>query len=343
MGRITADEVSAALAADADKVSGVTPRYNVVAYRLSYWTEDKNGALTKASGLVAVPEGSGAAPVLSYQHATTFTNANAPSLNLQPNEPPVALASQGYIVVASDYVGFALSQGQDHPYLQSRPTARAVIDMLTAAQAWRSTQGVTDTGKLYLVGYSEGGYATMAAQRELTRSQSPLLGQLVAAFPGAGPYNVEITLDTLLDRVHDEIPALAWPLDPDRLSQLGEPVRNEVRRLLLRAMVPGDADVDYQTKFLDDYIANDRAALRTDSDVDWGWTPTVPVYLFHGKGDQTVPYDVSTATLATLQASGGATVSLTTCTGTDAETGHLACVPEYVAWAVRTMGQTSGL
>lgn len=342
VNRITPAEISEALAEDDSKVSGITPRYQVATYRLTYLTEDKSGALVTASGLVALPvKGAGtASPVISYQHATTFKNANAPSLKVEPGEPPIVLASLGYIVVASDYVGFGASNALQHPYLQSRPTARAVLDMLTAAATWRGQAGVADTGQLYLVGYSEGGYATMAAQREMVRSGSPLLKQLVLTLPAAGPYDVQVTMDTLLARVADLSPWLGWALNPGNLSQLSDTVRDEVRRLLLRQMIPSDADVSYQTKFLDDYMADDTEAIHQDASVHWGWTPTVPVYLFHGRGDQTVPFAASVSALNTLQAAGGAPVTLTECT--EPVSDHLECVPQYFRFAVDTMARTSG-
>ena len=146
--------------------------------------------------------------------------------------------------------------------------------------------------------------------------------------------------DTLLARVADLSPWLGWALNPGNLSQLSDTVRDEVRRLLLRQMIPSDADVSYQTKFLDDYMADDTEAIHQDASVHWGWTPTVPVYLFHGRGDQTVPFAASVSALNTLQAAGGAPVTLTECT--EPVSDHLECVPQYFRFAVDTMARTSG-
>lgn len=335
------EAINDALASGESKVTGLQALHPVRPVRLTYRTTDKDGELVVASGLVVVPQrpSQAASPVISYQHATTFVNANAPSLRMEPGEPPMVLASLGYIVVAADYVGFAQTQGLDHPYLQAEPSARAVIDLLVAARTWRQQAGVLDSGQLYLVGYSEGGYATMAAQRAMTLTQHPLLTQLVASLPAAGPYDVQTTLDSQLARVRDEYPALAWMLSPGTLRHLGGTVRREVRRALLRLMIPGEADVSYQAKFLDDYMADDQQAIRQDSSVHWGWSPTAPVYLFHGRDDQTVPYGASTAALAELQAAGGAPVSLQDCTEPDS--GHLQCVSQYFLYATSVMAQTS--
>ena len=319
--------------------SGIVPRYSVSSYRLNYVTTDKNGAKVTASGLVSVPvKAAGArSPVLSYQHASTFRNNQAPSIKVEAVEPPLVLASLGYIVVSPDYVGFGASYGVEHPYLTSSPSSRAVIDMLSAAQTWRRQAGVADNGQLFLAGYSEGGYATMAAHRAIHQQGGELKTQLQAAVPGAGPYDVQETLDEQLDRVRKLFPPLALLIDPDHLSDASESVRNEVRRLLLRQMVPEDGDVRYQTLFMDRFLADDKAGIAAEHSVHLGWAPSVPVYLFHGRGDLTVPYSAAESARDTLRAAGAPEVTLTDCT--TPKFGHLDCVPEYFRFAVDRMGR----
>ena len=318
---------------------GIVPRYSVSSYRLNYVTTDKNGAKVTASGLVSVPVKTAGArsPVLSYQHASTFRNNQAPSIKVEAVEPPLVLASLGYIVVAPDYVGFGASYGVEHPYLTSSPSSRAVIDMLSAAQTWRRQAGVADNGQLFLAGYSEGGYATMAAHRAIHQQGGELKTQLQAAVPGAGPYDVQETLDEQLDRVRELFPPLALLIDPDHLSDASESVRNEVRRLLLRQMVPEDGDVRYQTLFMDRFLADDKAGIAAEHSVHLGWAPSVPVYLFHGRGDLTVPYSAAESARDTLRAAGAPDVTLTDCT--TPKFGHLDCVPEYFRFAVDRMGR----
>ena len=318
---------------------GIVPRYSVSSYRLNYVTTDKNGAKVTASGLVSVPVKTAGArsPVLSYQHASTFRNNQAPSIKVEAVEPPLVLASLGYIVVSPDYVGFGASYGVEHPYLTSSPSSRAVIDMLSAAQTWRRQAGVADNGQLFLAGYSEGGYATMAAHRAIHQQGGELKTQLQAAVPGAGPYDVQETLDEQLDRVRKLFHPLALLIDPDHLSDASESVRNEVRRLLLRQMVPEDGDVRYQTLFMDRFLADDKAGIAAEHSVHLGWAPSVPVYLFHGRGDLTVPYSAAESARDTLRAAGAPDVTLTDCT--TPEFGHLDCVPEYFRFAVDRMGR----
>ena len=181
LGAIPAADIAAALAAKEPLVQDVVPRYAVNSYRLEYLTTDADGREVRASGLVSVPQKSagGKSPVLSYQHGSIFRDAEAPSNNAVASEVAVVLASLGYIVLAPDYVGFGASRGTPHPYLLSAPSAAATVDFLTAARTWRGQANVADNGQLFLTGYSEGGYVTMAAHRAMQASGSVHLQQQI--------------------------------------------------------------------------------------------------------------------------------------------------------------------
>lgn len=332
LGTIPASEIAAAIADKESLAQDLVPRYGVRSYRLEYITSDADGKEVRASGLVSLPiKPAGAqSPVLSYQHGTIFQDAKAPSNNAVASEVAVVLASLGYIVLAPDYVGFGVSKGTPHPYLLAAPSAAVTIDFLTAARTWRGQAGVADNGQLFLTGYSEGGYVTMAAHRALQQSGSPHLQQLRMAVLGAGPYNVQATMDGLVDVVRAEQPVIGALLNPGLLRYLGPSVQREVYRLLLRALIPGDADVAYDTRFIDRFLADDARYLDEVSSV-YDWKPNLPVRLYHGRDDRTVPYASSVRTLRAMQDRGaGDLVSLTDCRAQPA--GHLQCVPPFITF-----------
>ena len=347
LNRFSAADIAQAVAtavAAGDRVPAIKPVYEVANHRLSYLTLDGQGRTVTASGLVSVPvKASGArSPVISYQHGTIFKDAEAPSNHAVASEAAVIMASLGYIVVAPDYVGYGVSKGAEHPYLLSAPSAAAVLDLLTAAKSWRRSNAVADNGQLFLAGYSEGGYVTMAAHRALqasagTPTPSPHLAALVSAVPGAGPYHVGVTMDELLRRVKDEHPVIGALISPGLLKNLGSSVRKEVRRLLLRLIVPDDADVTLQSTFLDTYMADDTDAMERQSNVH-DWRPDAPLRLFHGRDDQTVPYASAVRTLQAMLARAAPQAGLTDCTAVPAD--HLPCVVPY--WAFM-LGQLSGI
>ena len=330
INRIVVADIAAAINAPDSKTAGLVPRYDVINHRLTYQTIDAQGRPIVASGLVSVPvKAAGAtSPVLSYQHGTIEQDSEAPTNRATALEPAVVLASLGYIVVAADYVGYGASKGTPHPYLLSAPTAAAVIDLLTASKTWRATNGVADNGQLFLIGYSEGGYATVAAHRALQAAGGATLASLVATAPGAGPYDIGVTLDELLRRVREANPLLGALLSPGVFRGLTPFQRATVRELLLKELLPDDTDVSFDARVLDSYLAGDRAAIERLGNVQ-DWAPAVPVRLFHGRDDQTVPYVVSTTTLAAMRARGADDVTLTDCTAMPS--GHLECVPEYLS------------
>jgi len=85
--------------------------------------------------------------------------------------------------------------------------------------------------------------------------------------------------------------------------------------------------VIFMPTVLDNYLADDRSAIQTLSDV-YDWRPEVAVDLFHGRDDLTVSYLSATSALQAMQARGaGNLVTLTDCTAQPA--GHLQCVLPY--------------
>ena len=324
----TAAQIAQGLAAAGPDAPPVVPRYEVANYRVEYLSTDVDGKEIRVSGLISLPlKPAGArSPVLSYQHATIFSDAEAPSRAIAPDQPPIVLASLGYLTVAADYVGYGVSRGTPHPYLLAKPSADVVIDLLTAARTLRLRNQIVSNGQLFMAGYSEGGYVTMAAHRALQAGDTPHRAELRLTVPGAGPYNLTETLDVLLRRVKDENFLIGALIDPGFLRFLGNDIRDEVRRLLIRQLIPDDSDVAFDTRFIDAYLADDRDRIEQQSNVH-DWLPLLPIPLFHGRQDQTVPFSASTTAVTAMQARGAAGVALTECTRVPS--GHKDCVPEY--------------
>lgn len=339
---LSTQEFAAALDKAGTRAPRLTPRYAVQAWRLDYRTIDGAGRLVEASALVGVPlKGDGrASPVLSYQHGTLARDARAPSNQAVAGEAALLMASAGYIVLAPDYVGYGRSKGTLHPYLLAAPSAAAVLDLLSAAKRWRRQQGIADNGQLFLAGYSQGGYVTMAAHRALQERggpAAPLHAELVASVPGAGPYHVGATLDAWLQQLGRRHVLLAGLLNPELLKRLGGTLRRELRDRLLREALGEQADVAFLPHFLDNYLAGDRAAVERDSNVH-DWRPERPMRLYHGREDRTVPYASSTQALQAMRARGvpDTQVELTDCPLEPA--GHRSCVRPYWDFMLTEIG-----
>ncbi len=193
-----------------DIVSGTNPEVSQIKplilndieiYKLVYKTS-VNGEDIKASGLVCVPAVAGNYPVLSFQNGTNTVNAFAPSENPSDfsYEMVELIASLGYIVVIADYPGFGESVSVPHPYLVKEPTVRSLVDILSAVKELTSSEltGITLINEYYLLGYSQGGWATLALHRALELENSQEF-DLKGSACGAGPYNIYLLMEEMIN------------------------------------------------------------------------------------------------------------------------------------------------
>jgi dienelactone hydrolase len=170
--------------------------YSVNIYKVKYKTTLNNKTIT-ASGVVCLPDNDGTFPILSFQNGTNTSNMNAPSMNINNDEFLLLenLTGLGYIVTIPDYVGFGESNEILHPYYHRESSDAAVIDLIKACQELLQEQSIASkpNGKLFMIGYSQGGWATLSAYKTLEENNNTGL-EPVAASCGAGAYNlVDVT------------------------------------------------------------------------------------------------------------------------------------------------------
>jgi hypothetical protein len=186
---------------------GYSPICAINVYHLEYETVDPSGALTPASGALMVPSGSascqGGRSMVLYAHATQTDRAfDISQITAGDNDEGLLLAAvfaaKGYIVVAPNYVGYDISTLGYHPYLVAEQQADDLIDALTAARSALPTAAApstTDGGKLFITGYSQGGFVAMATDRAMQASGSTV----TAAAPLSGPYALAAFGDAIVE------------------------------------------------------------------------------------------------------------------------------------------------
>ncbi len=185
------------------------PLCGVRVEKLHYATVAADGSAATASGALMLPTGQasvcqGARPIVLYAHGTsTERSYDIAALN-DPQQPAydeslmlaALFASQGYIVVAPNYVGYDSSDQSVHPYLVAQQQGQEMLDVLTAAREDLrriENAGVSDRGQLFVTGYSEGGYVAMATLRALDARGTPA----TAGAPMSGPYALEAFSDAM--------------------------------------------------------------------------------------------------------------------------------------------------
>jgi predicted dienelactone hydrolase len=207
---LTAPDFQAQLAAQAAgqsllAVAGA-PTCGVDIYHIEYNTVGGTGEKTTSSAALMVPTGaatgcSGPRPIVLYAHGTQ-TDKTADLADIQnPNNAEGALiaavfAAHGYIVVASNYAGYATSSLPYHPFLNGDQQSKDMIDALAASRtALPSTpsSATSDNGKLFISGYSQGGYVAMATHKALQAAGVAV----TASAPMSGPYALEAFGDAI--------------------------------------------------------------------------------------------------------------------------------------------------
>jgi len=169
------------------------PKCDITFNYFQYGTVGGAGETTSASGGIMVPGGAdpactGPRPVLLYAHGTS-TDKNKNMASPQDSEAALVAAmyaAQGYIVVAPNYAGYESSPLPYHPYLNLEQQAQDVVDALTAARKGFAAIKATADSKLFVSGYSQGGFVSMAAQRKLQLAGTPV----TAGAHLSGPYNL---------------------------------------------------------------------------------------------------------------------------------------------------------
>jgi hypothetical protein len=221
----------------------------------------------------------------------------------------------------------------------SAPSAAAVIDFLTASKHWLQAHAAVDNGQLFMTGYSEGAYVTVATQRAMQAGNSAHRNQLVRVIAGAGPYDVGATMDQALAVIRREYFPLGELFNPGFLRYLGDTDRRHARELLMTLLVGGDSSTFAPTVF-DNYLNDNRAAIEASSNVV-DFAPHVPLDLFHGRDDRTVSIVSATNALAAMQSRGaGNRVTLTECVPPAGQAaGHSQCVLPYWRFVLDRFGK----
>jgi pimeloyl-ACP methyl ester carboxylesterase len=303
-------------------------KYDVDVYKVTYRTSYKDEEVI-ASGLIAIPNSSKDCTILSFQHGTIASHAEAPSET--PSDAFVmkfyaAMAGIGLVAVVPDFIGFGSSKDVLHPYYVETATADAVLDNIIAAKELALLDGKKLTNRLLLAGYSQGGYATMAAHKAIEQEGGKIDGlQLVASFPSSGGYDVKgmqeyfFGLETYDQPFFLAYVALAYKQTYDWEMDLNiffkEPFASKLESLF-DGTKSGNAINEELTMIIEDYVQSDLL-LNIDTKPEYAfivdafnknsltnWTPTIPVYMYHGDADITVPYNNSVSTYEQFLANG---------------------------------------
>lgn len=286
--------------------------YSIKLYSIVYETIDQFGNTTLASGLISYPDNVYEAyPIASFQHGTQIRRESAPSMN-GFNDLVIWLASTGYVFIEPDYLGLGVSEMM-HPYHLKDVTASSVIDMIIASKNFcNQMQDIQYNEQLYLFGYSEGGYATMAAVKEIEENYNNEIS-ITASFPMAGAYDLSGTMADLMlseepypDPFYLPFFILSY-IEKYSMGMIDDFFKPEYSEIF-PDLFTGEYSGSYINSFLPDipihmmlddvvneFSNNDDYIFRVyleENDL-WDWTPLSKMYLFHAIADESVPHENS--------------------------------------------------
>ncbi|MEZ2578051.1 alpha/beta hydrolase [Buttiauxella ferragutiae] len=186
-----------------------TPARNAVnLYRVTYSSviPEMGNKPTLASGLLAIPEGQSTSfSMISYQHGTVYGRQEVPSF--PDNSPETQLmiaqfAGQGYVLIGADYFGLGTST-EPEGYMVKASHQQATYDMLLASREILKQKNIS-TNKLFLAGWSQGGFVSMSFLQKLEIVGEHVNGTATASAP--------LDLNTLVSGAlyHPQPNAASW-------------------------------------------------------------------------------------------------------------------------------------
>ena len=318
-----------------------TLEYSVDVLSIDYYTIDRNGNEAIVSGAMFVPHGVNNLPLLSLQHGTQTKRdlvASVSPMNSVEGTIGLITSSLGYLTIIPDYIGFGVSAAM-HPYLDAESLIPSVIDLMRAAKTYSSENQITLDGRVFLTGYSEGGYASLITQRAIEEDYTSEF-DLTAVAPIAGPYDLKGTVDAAFksNNYQGDIAYIGFFFtaynEIYRWNRL-----NDFFNAPYAAMMPslydgsktwGEILAQLPSSFSElvnpDFVTNYLHGNETDvivviqENTILNWTPQTPIHFFHGDADITVPYQNVLTAIEQFESNGASNIQLTTILGGNHET-----------------------
>lgn len=285
---------------------------------IEYNTTGVDGKQVTASGVIAIPEGT-----ISYEHLLSIQHGtldmeDAPSNQLFYYEMMPVVS--GHIVVMADYLGYGSSQTPDrqHPYLHNKLTGTACADMIEAAREYLKYKSITENDDdIELLGYSQGGQATIATLLELEeRGQAE---SIRGVYAGGGVYDLINTLEVFTSPTIGSMSYMPTGYAPYLIRGMvyGEQLTVSDENLYAPEVIDEGLNEMFSTRPLSEWhnvLGNDITkvlhpdffaapdynnnkdvmavieALRKNSLVNTSFQPQTPIMLYHSPKDDFVPY-----------------------------------------------------
>ena len=357
------EKLNEILKTDFPKFSGVPVNYGqanngIKLYRVTYRSviPERANKSIQTSGLVAIPDNAEtlknrALPVLSYQHGTVYGKNEVPSV---PNESPetqlmlAQFGGQGYVVIGADYFGMD-SAPEPEGYMVKASHQQASYDMLLASQSVLNHLKV-NTDQLFLSGWSQGGFVTMAFLEKLEKEGIPVSAAATASAPldvfamlngflnypraiDANWINSTIILSAFAFENYYNVPGMAKSVINDEYYEISK--KAYLREKINPENIPTDLRKLVRPEYFDHrfFAASPYGRLLKDTTA-YSWIYQSPVRNYYGESDEAIPVGIGKMAMTYQQSIGNGNPNvIAISTGKTSHRGTYAmAAPEWKKW-----------
>jgi len=314
-----------------------------------YRTIDYNGNPADASGLFVIPKTQADFPLISLHHGTQSKRNNVGSQSSIYSLDALIAGALGYVALSPDMLGLGIST-LVHPYHVADVNANTSIDFIRAVKKYASQNNIQLNGQLFLAGYSQGGYTTMAVHKKMQNDLSSEF-TITASAPMAGAHDLVGTARYIISNNNYERPSfLAFMIySYSQIYNLGDlsqffqqPYQNLIPTLfngsLTTEEIDGALPKTLSQLFNESFLNSMRDGseqvmtnlLQQNSLLDWA--PQSPVLIVHGNADTYVPYQNAITAKESWEANGAPNVELVTINGGTHTSSIIPAILTAISW-----------
>ncbi len=351
--------LNAILNEEMPKFSGLGVKYTqatnaVNLYRITYNSvvpERGNKPLSQP-GFLRLPDAPPAQlPLVSYQHGTVYGKDEVPSNPDKSPETAVMIAQfagQGYALIGADYFGMGASS-EPEGYMVKGSHQQATYDMLLASRAAMAQMKVADS-KLFLAGWSQGGFVTMAFLEKLEKSGARVDAAVTASAPvdvyaalsgflnfprknDAGWTNSLFILSSFAFENYYGVPGLARSLFAPEYYELAR--KAYMREPFNPADIPTDLRKLLRADYFDPtYFASSAYGRLVAETHAYRWIIATPTRNFYGEADEAISTGIGQLAATYQHAIGAGNDKVqAVSTGQTSHRGTFAtAIPEWKKW-----------
>ncbi|MFZ1749550.1 MAG: T9SS type A sorting domain-containing protein [Saprospiraceae bacterium] len=305
-------------------------------YKVRYTSLDAKGNKDTLSGLMVVPDDlSFTYPRVVYQHGTSDCKTCVPSrlggAGGDEGQIGLLIAGLGFVSILPDYVGMGDGRGFQ-TYVHEKTIVSAAVDMMEACKQWASQNGLFTNEQIFITGYSQGGYGSMALHKYFETKANTII---TGAAHLSGPYSLSgVMRDLILSDTEYFYPAYvpntmlgfreAYPnvfnnfgdfFKPEYVNDIREYYEGKITLSTLNsraiqllktntgASVGGRMIKDSTFNMIKNNLNHPINQILRENDL-YNWVPKAPTKIYYCKADDQVPFMNSIVARDTMTAKG---------------------------------------